>query len=120
MAGPCPARRGQRPALRTGASLATSRAACETSRVKPEDLREFARRSRAPVARAKRQYWQQAAMQGDGLAAFEVAQELYEHARAVSDFPSAAYAAADFEHQVRLKQLIDRAAQAASSHRAAR
>lgn len=85
----------------------------------PDDLREFAARSRARVATAKRQYWR-AAAQGDGLAAFDAAQALYEHAQAVSSFPDAAYLANDLAHQVRLKQLIDRASQAIATSRAAR
>jgi len=88
--------------------------------VRAEDLREFAARSRAPVASAKRAHWQAVAQSGDALAAFDAAQALYEHAKAVSDFPSAHYLAEDFRNQVRLKELIDRAAQAAPFARPAR
>ena len=45
---------------------------------------------------------------------------LYEHAKSVSNFPDAAYLADDLVHQVRLKQLIDRASQAIALRRAAR
>jgi hypothetical protein len=88
--------------------------------VRAEDLREFAARSRAAVASAKRAHWQLVARTGDGLAAFNAAQALYEHAKAVSDFPSAHYLAEDFRNHVRVKELIDRASQAAPFARPAR
>jgi hypothetical protein len=88
--------------------------------VRPEDLREFARRSRRDVAVAKRAHWRVAAQTGDGLAAFDAAQALYEHATATANFPSAGSRAEDLAHHVRDKQLIDRASQAAAFARAAR
>jgi hypothetical protein len=88
--------------------------------VRAEDLREFAARSRAAVASAKRAHWQGVAQSGDGLGAFDAAQALYEHARTVADFPSKSYTAEDLAHHVRLKQLIDRASEAAPFNRAAR
>jgi hypothetical protein len=88
--------------------------------VRPEELREFAARSRANVAAAKRQHWRSVVQTGDGLAAFDAGQALYEHARAVSNFPDAGYLAADLAHQVRLKQLLDRASQAIALRRAPR
>ena len=88
--------------------------------MRPEDLREFAARSRGEVAAAKRRHWRTVTQTGDGLAAFDAAQGLYEHAKSVSNFPDAAYLADDLVHQVRLKQLIDRASQAIALRRAAR
>jgi hypothetical protein len=88
--------------------------------VRAEDLREFAARSRAAVASVKRAHWQGVAQSGDGLGAFDAGQALYEHARTVTDFPSKSYAAEDLAHHVRLKQLIDRASEAAPFNRAAR
>lgn len=92
---------------------------CNTSVVRPEDLREFAARSRAEVSSAKRQHWR-AALAADDLAAFDAAQSLYEHAKSVAKFPDAAYLADDLSHQVRLKQLIDRASEALALRRATR
>jgi hypothetical protein len=60
------------------------------------------------------------AQAGDGLGAFEAGQALYDHAKAVSDFPSKSYQAEDLAHHVRLKKLIDRASQAAPFARPAR
>ena len=88
--------------------------------MRAEDLREFAARSRAAVANAKRAHWRRVAQSGDGLGAFDAAQALYEHARTVADFPSASYTADDLAHHVRLKRLIDRASEAAPFNRAAR
>jgi hypothetical protein len=88
--------------------------------VRAEDLREFAARSRDAVAVAKRAHWQSVVQSGDGLGAFDAAQALYEHARLVADFPSESYAAEDLAHHVRLKQLIDRASEAAPFNRATR
>ena len=85
-----------------------------------EALREFAGRERSEVTAAKRNYWRTVTQTGDGLAAFDAAQALYEHAKAVSNFPDAAYSSKDLAHQVRLKQLIDRASQAIASRRVAR
>jgi len=99
--------------------VAGARLACLTCSVRTEDLREFAARSRAAVAKAKRAHWQAVAQSGNGLCAFDAAQALYEHARAVSDFPSASYRAEDLAHHVRLKQLIDRASEAAPFNRPA-
>ena len=84
------------------------------------DLREFAARPRDQIASAKRDYWRLAAQTGAGLAAFDAAQELYEHAKAVGTYPNAAYQADDLQHHVRLKKLIDRASQAAPFASAAR
>ena len=47
-------------------------------------------------------------------------QALYEHAKSVANFPDAAYLADDLSHQVRLKQLIDRASEALALRRATR
>jgi hypothetical protein len=88
--------------------------------VRAEDLREFAARSRAEVSQKKLDYWRQAAQSGEGLAAFEAAQALYEHARSVSDFPDQSYREADFAHHLRLKDMIDRASRVAPFARAAR
>lgn len=88
--------------------------------MQPEDLREFASRARVAVAAAKQEHWRRATQTGDGLAAFDAAQALYEHAVAVSGFPDAAYLADDLSHQLRLKRLIDRASQAPSRSRATR
>jgi hypothetical protein len=88
--------------------------------VRPEDLREFAARSRGAVAEAKREHWRSVAQTGDGLGAFDAAQELYEHAKSLGNYPSPAYRAQDFDHHVRLKKLIDRASQAAPFARATR
>jgi hypothetical protein len=88
--------------------------------VRPEDLREFAARSRGPVARAKREHWGAVAQLADGLAAFDAGQALYEHAKSLGTFPSDEYLREDFAHHVHLKQLIDRASEALTAARAAR
>lgn len=87
--------------------------------MRPEHLREFAARTRTEVAAAKRQHWREA-QASDSLAAFDAAHALYEHAQSVSNFPDAAYLADDFAHQVRLKQLIDRASETIAFRRTAR
>jgi hypothetical protein len=87
----------------------------------PDDLREFARRARAPVVEAKREHWRAEAQSGDGLGAFYAAQDLYEHAVALGVFPqSAEQRAEDFAHHVRLKELIDRASAALGDRSTAR
>jgi hypothetical protein len=100
--------------------LASARYRCEALLVRPEDVREFAARSRGPVAQAKREHWGAAAQQADGLAAFDAGQALYEHAKSLGEFPSDEYLHQDFAHHVHLKQLIDRASEALSTARAAR
>jgi hypothetical protein len=82
--------------------------------VRPEDIREFAQRARGEVAAAKREHWRTATLTGEGLGAFDAAQALYEHAVVVANFPDAGYLADDLSHHLHLKQLIDRASQAAS------
>jgi hypothetical protein len=105
---------------RIAGAVASARRPCLTPGVRPEDLREFARRSREDVASAKRAHWRAAAQTGDGLAAFDAAQALYEHATSASDFPSVSSRAEDLAHHVRDKRLIDRASQAAPFARATR
>jgi hypothetical protein len=88
--------------------------------MRAEDLREFARRPRDAVQSAKREHWRAVAQTQGGLGAFDAGQELYEHAESIGALPNAAYRAADLEHHIKLKQLLDRASQAAPFARAAR
>lgn len=101
-------------------SLPQREARASMKGVSDQDLREFATRARAQVAVAKREHWRGVIQGGDGLAAFDAGQELNRYARSVSSFPDAAYLSEDLAHQVRLKQLIDRASQASASCRSAR
>jgi hypothetical protein len=100
--------------------LANDGQPCLAEEVQPEHLREFASRARDEVAAAKQEHWRTVTQTGDGLAAFDAAQALYEHAVAVSGFPDAAYTADDLSHQLHLKRLIDRASQVAARSRATR
>jgi hypothetical protein len=101
-------------------AFAVTASPCFNEGVSAENLREFALRARSQVAAAKRDHWRGVMQSGDGLAAFDAGQELNQYARSVSSFPDAAYLSEDLAHQVRLKQLIDRASQASASRRSAR
>lgn len=81
----------------------------------PDHLREFVRRERERKTEFDRRHWASAARESDGQATLLAGHALLEHARLVRpDFPGEAYAKSDFEHHLRLKGLIDRAAEAFS------
>jgi hypothetical protein len=74
------------------------------------DIRKFVQRDRSAVQRAKRAHWGRTARSAPG-ASLALSHALYEHARAVSPgFPSSRSRDDDFEHHLRLKDILDRAA----------
>jgi hypothetical protein len=78
-------------------------------------VREFVDRNRTLVQDAKADYWAQRYRADGWPANWDVAQELYAHARRVRpDFPTQRDRDEDFAHHLRLKNLIDRAAHAFS------
>ena len=81
--------------------------------VNDRNIREYAERDWAKVANSDRQHWaQRFRAEGPG-ATVAASHALFEHARrARGDFPGSRYSAADLTSQVRLKQLLDRAADA--------
>jgi hypothetical protein len=79
----------------------------------PSHVRAFVNRNRALVQDAKAEYWAQRYRDLGWRANWELAQELYAHARRVRpDFPTDRDRTEDYAHHVRLKSLIDRAAHA--------
>lgn len=81
--------------------------------MKDQHIREYAGRAWAKVANSDREHWvQRFRAEGSG-ATVEASHALFEHARSArADFPGSRYVAADLGAQVRLKQLLDRAAHA--------
>jgi hypothetical protein len=80
--------------------------------MRPEDIRAFVERPRAEVELLKREHWakiaRSAAEQGVPLGHL-----LHAHARVIDpSFPNESYSREDWEHQLRLKELVDRAAAA--------
>jgi hypothetical protein len=81
--------------------------------VNDQHIRDYAERAWAKVARSDRQHWVQRFRAEGPSATVATSHALFEHARRVrGDFPGSRYAAADLSSQVRLKQLLDRAAHA--------
>jgi hypothetical protein len=81
--------------------------------VKDQHIREYAERDWAKVAGSDRDHWVQRFRAEGPRATVEVSHALFEHARSArADFPGSRYVAADLGAQVRLKQLLDRAAHA--------
>jgi hypothetical protein len=81
--------------------------------VKDQHIREYAERDWAKVTGADRDHWVQRFRAEGPSATVQVSHALFEHARSArGDFPGSRYAEADFSSQVRLKQLLDRAAHA--------
>ena len=82
--------------------------------MRAEDIRAFAARPHAEAEHLKRRHW--ASLAREGSVRVPLGHLLLEHAKATcSAFPSAEAARQDFEHQVRLKLLVDRARAAFSS-----
>jgi len=79
--------------------------------VNAEDVRAYARRAWHMAERLKREHWvRETAVRGP-LATFEASLALWEHMRSLRpDWPSRDERRADFEHHIRLKRDIDRAA----------
>lgn len=89
-------------------------------KISAAEIRAFVRRDRAPVQRAKRDYWARSAREGHDVGV-ALSHALYDHAKAVSqDFPSRRSRDEDLAHHVRLKGLIDRAACSLAVRRGAR
>jgi hypothetical protein len=81
-------------------------------KVAAADIRAFIRRDHAAVEREKRAHWGHVARTTPSISV-GLSHALYEHARAVSPgFPSQHARDEDFDHHLRLKGLIDRAARA--------
>jgi hypothetical protein len=82
--------------------------------MKREDIRSFVARPRADVERLKRKHWALVA-QTERRESVPLGHLLLEHARATDpSFPPARYVSEDWEHHLRLKRLVDRAAAAFS------
>lgn len=74
-------------------------------------MRAFANRDWDAIAKAKREHWARALNAAGPEALFRAAQYLREHARTVRpDWPSADDRARDLADHIKLKQLLDRAA----------
>jgi hypothetical protein len=81
--------------------------------VKDQHIREYAERDWARVADSDREHWVRRFRAEGPSATVAASHALFEHARgARKDYPGSRYAAADLSAQVRLKQLLDRAAHA--------
>jgi len=81
--------------------------------VKDQHIREYAERDWANVARSDQDHWAQRFRAEGPRATVEASHALFEHARRTrAGFPGSRYVAADLGAQVRLKQLLDRAAHA--------
>ena len=81
--------------------------------MKDQHIREYTERDWAKVAASDRDYWVQRFRAEGPCATVDASHALFEHARSVrADFPGSRYVAADLGAQVRLKQLLDRAAHA--------
>lgn len=82
--------------------------------VDAKHINEFVNRPRAAVDSLKAEWW--AAHAGAGGGSLDAGHALLEHTRLVDpSFPSAEYLAADLEHHVVLKELLDRASKALAS-----
>ena len=76
-------------------------------------IREYAERDWAKVSNSDRRHWARRFRAEGPSATVAASQALFEHARrARGDFPGLRYSAEDLTSQVRLKQLLDRAADA--------
>ena len=83
------------------------------SAVKDQHIREYAERDWAKVADSDREHWVLRFRAEGPSATVGASHALFEHARSARrDFPGSRYATADLSFQVRLKQLLDRAAHA--------
>ena len=81
--------------------------------MKVDYIREYTERDWAKVADSDREHWVRRFRAEGARATVEASHALFEHARSVrGNFPGSRYAAADLSSQVRLKQLLDRAAHA--------
>ena len=79
--------------------------------VDAEHIKEFVNRPRAAVDSLKAEWWAAHAERS-----LDAGHALLEHTRLVDpSFPSAEYLAADLEHHVVLKELLDRASKALAS-----
>lgn len=77
------------------------------------DLRAFARRDWAGLARIKEEHLVQSYREQGAHASRALALALYDHARAhATDFPSQDERRLDFEHHTHLKRLLDKASHA--------
>ena len=82
--------------------------------VDAEHIKEFVNRPRAAIASLKAEWW--AAHAGATGGSLDAGHALLEHTRLVDpSFPSAEYLAADLEHHIILKELLDRASKALAS-----
>jgi hypothetical protein len=89
--------------------------------VRAEDIRAFVERPFAEIERLKREHWASFASAKPQSSTLTPGELLYEHAREVdSGFPSADYSRQDWEHHLRLKELIDRAQAAVQGRRSAK
>jgi hypothetical protein len=87
----------------------------------PSHVQAFMRRAWASAAAAKRAYWRERYATGDWKSAWDAAQALLVHVRAVRpDFPSARDRALDLAHHMSLRERLDQAAHAFARHRPAR
>jgi len=81
--------------------------------VKDQHIREYACRDWAKVGDSDRTHWVRRFRAEGPSATVAASHALFDHARSTrGDFPGSRYAAADLSSQVRLKQLLDRAAHA--------
>ena len=81
--------------------------------MKDQHIREYTERDWAKVAGSDRDHWVQRFRAEGPRATVEASHALFEHGRSArADFPGSRYVAADLGAQVRLKQLLDRAAHA--------
>ena len=79
--------------------------------MRAEDIRAFVQRPREPLASLKAEYWAERTRTSGGADNVAVGEALFLHAREVDPaFPSAELRAADLQHHLRLKALIDRVA----------
>jgi hypothetical protein len=89
--------------------------------MKPEDIREFARRPRGAVEEAKLDHWAAAQRSSAGLATLAAGYALFEHARrSAPGWPTEEQRAEDLAHHLQLKRLLDASCHAFTVRRPSR
>ena len=75
------------------------------------DIKDYAQRDWAGIAALDQSYWTERYRKQGPEAGWQAAAALRQHVKSVRpEWPDAAARAADFQHHVRFKQLLDRAA----------
>lgn len=75
------------------------------------DIREFAQRDWTKISELDRRYWANEYKRNGALSSRQASDAMWQHMKSINpEWPDASQREADLEHHIRIKQLLDQAA----------